>query len=229
MLNIEKDSIKVYKQSIFPAITFTVTDNQLEEDTIPIRIDGIVLSSDWKYIANLLELPDVEVRDNPLVDGRMVTYTSKVRPVTDVSAGTQRESNSNLSKTTISFKTYKSELAFTLNDKILEHIERLRQRHRNKDMVLYSIFKLSYIRHSIKLGNYPMKRAANDNNIARVSDNNSLDRENNSNNSVQRILVKENKKNNDNGLIFYVVDQFRRQIIIPSNKWTDNFQLQLGN
>jgi hypothetical protein len=74
-----------------------------------------------------------------------------------------------------------------------------------------------------------MKRAANDNNIARISDNNSLDGDNNSNYSFQRILVKENKKNNDNGLIFYVVDQFRRQIIIPSNKWTDNFQLQLGN
>jgi hypothetical protein len=194
MLNIEKDSIKVYKQSIFPAITFTVTDNQLEEDTLPIRIDGIVLSSDWKYIANLLELPDVEVRDNPLVDGRMVTYTSKVRPVTDVSAGTQRESNSNLSKSTISFKTYKSELAFTLNDKILEHIEHLRQRHRNKDMVLYSIFKLSYIRHSIKLGNYPMKRAANDYNIARVSDNNSLDADNNSNKSVQKYWLKKIRK-----------------------------------
>jgi UDP-N-acetylglucosamine transferase subunit ALG13 len=26
-----------------------------------------------------------------------------------------------------------------------------------------------------------------------------------------------------------ILDQFRRQIIIPSNKWTDNFQLQLGN
>jgi hypothetical protein len=104
MLNIEKDSIKVYKQSLFPAISFTVTENQLEEDTIPIKIDGIVLSSDWKYIANLIELPDVEVRINPLVDGRMVTYTSKVRPVTDVSATTQRKSNSNLYKTTFSFK-----------------------------------------------------------------------------------------------------------------------------
>ena len=48
MLNIDKYSIKVYKQSIFPAITFAVTDNQLEEDAIPIRIDGIVLSLDWK-------------------------------------------------------------------------------------------------------------------------------------------------------------------------------------
>lgn len=229
MLNIDEDSLKVYKQSIFPAITFTVTDNQLEEDTIPIRIDGIVLSSDWKYIANLVELPAVEVRDDPLVDGRMVTYTSTVSPVTDVSVATQRETNINLSKTTMSFKTYKSELAFTLNDKILEHIEHLRQRHRNKDMVLYLIFKLSYIRHSIKLGKYPVKIAANDNNIARFLDNNSLDGDTDSNNSVQRILVKENKKSNDNGLIFYIVDQFRRQIIIPSNKWTDNFQSQLGN
>ena len=57
-----------------------------------------------------------------------------------------------------------------------------------------------------------MKRASNDNNIARISDNNSLDGDNNSNNSVQRILVKENKKNNDNGLIFYVVDQFEDKL-----------------
>jgi hypothetical protein len=68
-----------------------------------------------------------------------------------------------------------------------------------------------------------MKRAANDNNIARISDNNSLNGDNNSNNSVQRILVKKNKKNHDNGLIFYIVDQSRRQIIKPSDKWTDNF------
>jgi hypothetical protein len=46
MLNIDKYSIKVYKQNIFPAISFAVTDNQLEEDAIPIKIDGIVLSLD---------------------------------------------------------------------------------------------------------------------------------------------------------------------------------------
>ncbi|HMG38571.1 MAG TPA: hypothetical protein VK566_05280, partial [Nitrososphaeraceae archaeon] len=75
MFNIDKDSIKVYKQSLFPAISFAVTDIQLE-DTIPLRIEGIVLSMDWKYIANILELPDIQVRDNPLVDGRMITYGS---------------------------------------------------------------------------------------------------------------------------------------------------------
>lgn len=193
MLNIDKDSIKVYGQSIFPAIAFTITDSQLE-DTIPIRIDGIVLSMDWRYIANITELPDAQVRNNTTVDGRMVTYAS------------------------------------TVSDKVLEHIEHLRQQHKNKDIVLYLIFKVCYLKHSINLGNYAMKSIENDNNVIRILDNNPLECEdNNSNNTNPQILVKENKKNNDDGLIFYLVDQFRRQIMIPSNEWTNNFQARLGN
>jgi hypothetical protein len=223
MLNIDKDSIKVFKQIIFPAITFAVTDNQLEEDAIPIRIDGIVLSMGWKYIANFIELPDVQVRDNPLVDGRMVTYTSTVRPVSGVSAETQNDDNS---KTKRSFKTYKTEFVFILNDKILEHIEHLRQQQKNKDMILYLIFKLAYLKHSIKSGNYPIKFTETNNNMTRISDGNP-EGGINRNNSVQKILIKQ-YKNDDDGLIFYIVDQFRRQITIPSNEWTDNFLSQLG-
>jgi hypothetical protein len=224
MLNIDKYSIKVYKQSIFPAITFAVTDNQLEEDAIPIKIDGIVLSLDWKYIANLVELPDVQVRDNPLVDGRMITYTSTVKPDMGISAATQKDNNSDVTKT----KSYKTEFVFTLNDKILEHIEHLRQQHKNKDMILYLIFKLAYLKHSITFRSYPIKHAENNNDMARISDDNRLERDIKRNNSVQKILVKENKKNDADGLIFYIVDQFRRQIIIPSDDWTDNFLSQLG-
>ena len=108
MLNIDKDSIKVYNQSIFPAITFSVIDSQLEEDTIPIRIDGIVLSMDWRYISEITELPDIQVRDNPMIDGRMVTYASKARPIIDVStsAKTKNENDSSIK----SFNTYKFEL-----------------------------------------------------------------------------------------------------------------------
>lgn len=228
MLNIDKYSIKVYKKSVFPAITFAVTDNQLEEDAIPIRIDGIVLSLDWKYIANLVELPDVQVRDNPLVDGRMVTYTSTVRPDMDISAVTQKDNNSNVAKTKRSFKAYKTEFVFTLNDKILEHIEHLRQQRKNKDMILYLIFKLAYLKHSITFRSYPIKLAENNNDMAGISDDNLLEGDIKRNDSVQKILVKENKKNNADGLIFYIVDQFRRQLIIPSDDWTDNFLSQLG-
>ncbi|HKG30643.1 MAG TPA: hypothetical protein VKA91_05175 [Nitrososphaeraceae archaeon] len=225
MLNIDKDSIKVYNQSIFPAITFSVIDSQLEEDTIHIRIDGIVLSMDWRYISGITELPDIQVRDNPMVDGRMVTYASKARPIIDVSASakTKNENDSGIQ----SFNTYKSELVFILNDKILEHIEHMRQQHKNKDIILYLIFKICYLKHSIKLRNYSMKLMENDNKMINTFENNPL--EDKDTDTVSKILVKENNKNDANGLIFYLVDQFRRQIIIPSNEWTNNFQLQLEN
>lgn len=223
MLNIDKDSIKVYNQSLFPAITFSVIDRQLEEDTIPIRIDGIVLSMDWRYISEITELPDIQVRDNPMVDGRIVTYASKARPIIDVSASakTKNENDSDIKL----FNTYKSELIFILNDKILEHIEHMRQQHKDKDIILYLIFKICYLKHSIKLGNYSMKLMENDNKMTNTFENNPLEYKDTDN--VSKILVKENNKNDANGLIFYLVDQFRRQIIIPSNEWTNNFQPQL--
>jgi hypothetical protein len=223
MLNIDKDSIKVYNQSLFPAITFSVIDSQLEEDTIPIRIDGIVLSMDWRYISEITELPDIQVRDNPMVDGRIVTYASKARPIIDVSASakTKNENDSDIK----SFNTYKSELIFILNDKILEHIEHMRQQHKDKDIILYLIFKICYLKHSIKLRNYSMKLMENDNKMTNTFENNPLEYKDTD--TVSKILVKENNKNDANGLIFYLVDQFRRQIIIPSNEWTNNFQPQL--
>ena len=92
------------------------------------------------------------------------------------------------------FEAYKTEFVFTLNDKILEHIEHLRQQHKNKDMILYLIFKLAYLKHSITFRSYPIKLA----------------------------------ENYADGLMFYIVHQFRRQIIIPSDDWTDNFLAQLG-
>jgi len=67
----------------------------------------------------------------------------------------------------------------------------------------------------------------NDNKMINTFENNPL--EDKDTDTVSKILVKENNKNDANGLIFYLVDQFRRQIIIPSNEWTNNFQLQLEN
>ena len=160
MLNIHKDSIKVYKQSIFPAISFTVSDNRLEEDTIPVRIDGIVLSMDWKHIANIVQLPDNQVRNNPMVDGRIVTHGSKVKPRI-ISAVTDNSNNPAASKIKKSFKTYTCELLFTLNNRVLEHIERLRQEEKNNDVILYFIFRVSYLKHSIKLGAYATKSIEN--------------------------------------------------------------------
>jgi hypothetical protein len=72
-----------------------------------------------------------------------------------------------------------------------------------------------------------MKPMENDNKMTNTFENNPLEYKDTD--TVSKILVKENNKNDANGLIFYLVDQFRRQIIIPSNEWTNNFQLQLKN
>jgi len=89
------------------------------------------------------------------------------------------------------------------------------------------IFKSAYIKHSIKLKGYPRKYAGNDNRGGFLDNSNSSDVDTNSS-SVQKILVKEDKNNDADGLIFHIVDQFRRQITIPSSEWTDNFRSQLG-
>ena len=69
--------------------------------------------------------------------------------------------------------------------KFLEYIEHLRQQHKNKDMILYLIFKLAYLKHSITFRSYPIKHAENNNNdMARISDDNLLEEDIRRNNSV---------------------------------------------
>jgi hypothetical protein len=70
MMNIEHKSIEVYKESVIPAINFTVSEN-LEDDTILLKVEGIVLSADWKHIASIVELRDIKIRGYPTaIEGR---------------------------------------------------------------------------------------------------------------------------------------------------------------
>ena len=68
--------------------------------------------------------------------------------------------------------------------KFLEYIEHLRQQHKDKDMILYLIFKLSYLKHSITFRSSPIKLAENNNNVARISGDNMLEEDIRRNNSV---------------------------------------------
>jgi hypothetical protein len=47
--------------------------------------------------------------------------------------------------------------------------------------------------------------------------------DNNANNINLKILV--NGDRDDNRLVFYIVDEFRRQIIISADEWTSNFKV----
>jgi hypothetical protein len=84
-------------------------------------------------------------------------------------------------------------------------------------MTLYLIFKLACLKHSTTFRRCPIKITENNSDTARITDDNPGE------------ILREVKKNNADGLmIFYVVVQFRRQIIMPSDDWTDNFLSQLG-
>ena len=97
-MNIEPGSIKVYKDSIIPAISFTVSDS-LENDTILYKVDGIVLSADWKYIANIIELPDIQVRNYPTVDGRLRKQVIKVTSISNEKDDDDNNNKKSITKT----------------------------------------------------------------------------------------------------------------------------------
>ena len=84
-------------------------------------------------------------------------------------------------------------------------------------MILYLIFKLACLKHSTTFRRYPIKITENNSDTARITGDNPGE------------ILREIKKNNaDGSMIFNVVDQSRRQIIMPSDDWTDNFLSQLG-
>jgi hypothetical protein len=218
MMNIETESIKVYKDSVIPAISFTVSDS-LENDTILYKVDGIVLSADWKYIANIIELPDIQVRNYPTVDGRLRKQVSKVISISN--ENDDDDNNNNKKSITKTPRVEKRELMFTLNKHIIDHMEKLRQRSKNNDVIIYFVLQVSYLQHLLKLGLYSSKFIEDGSNIIVLSD--VLTEHDNIN---LRILVNGDKENR---LLFYMVDEFRRQVIIPSNKWDNSFQGLLIN
>jgi hypothetical protein len=95
-----------------------------------------------------------------------------------------------------------------LNRKILDHLEELRQKSKNNDVILYFVFRASYVKHSLKLSTYITKT---------LQENYKAD---------PKILGTEDKENR---VLFHIVDEFRRQVVIPSNEWINNFQEQLSN
>ena len=56
MVVILDDSVKVYQESIVPAIKLKITEPGTD-DIITLKISGVVFSDDWKYISSLTELP----------------------------------------------------------------------------------------------------------------------------------------------------------------------------
>jgi len=129
VVEIVPDSVKVFSDSIIPAIQLEMLE-ELENDTILLKVDGFVLGEDQKYIANIVES-------------------------TFVSQGYSSRSKANeVDKGIIDRIRHKRKIMFTLDKKALDHLEDLRQKSKNKDMVFELLLNLTYLRHSAKLGKF---------------------------------------------------------------------------
>ena len=53
MVEIVSDSVKVFSDSIMPAIQLEILE-ELENDTILLKVDGFELGEDQKYVANII-------------------------------------------------------------------------------------------------------------------------------------------------------------------------------
>lgn len=128
MVKIVENSIIPYVESISPAIKLKVEEDALE-NALLLQINGYVLSDDWKYLSDLIQLSS-----NPM--------ERKMR-VVEVSEAQRHQST-----------RYEFEFLFTLDSKSLDYIEDRRHKNPKKDVVLKFNLVVALLHHTMKMGDY---------------------------------------------------------------------------
>jgi hypothetical protein len=133
LMQIVKESMTIYPESTLPAIRLRVADD-VEQDTVPLKIEGCVYAEDEKYIGNLVELPPLEIRSNLRTNQRQERIL--VSRATELTTPIPGHTN------------YEHELMFSLDKKSIDHVEEMRHKAKNKNVTLYFTFKSTYLMHS---------------------------------------------------------------------------------
>jgi|GEM_PF-1717085 len=128
MVEIIQDSVVPYTQSVVPAIKLTIRET-VSYNEILLRLDGIVLSDDNKFVANLIPL---------------TTKPSQVR-IDIRSLGDFSSTNQT---------TYINDMIFILDKKALDYIEEARFANKKRDVVLKFDFNEIRLTHNLKIGLY---------------------------------------------------------------------------
>ena len=84
MVEIVSDSVKVFSESIMPAIQAEIVE-ELEDDTLLLKVEGFVTGEDQKYVANIIEsafsTQGDSVRSIANIVDRGVTGCQKIAPL----------------------------------------------------------------------------------------------------------------------------------------------------
>lgn len=193
MVEIVSDSVKVFSDSIIPAIQLEILE-ELEDDTILLNVEGFVLGEDQKYVANIIES----------------TFSTQ---------GYSARSRANeVGRDAIERRRHKRKIMFTLDKRAIDHLEELRQKSKNKDMVFDLILNLTLLKLSAKLGKFFEFWEMGANLVA------STYQVNRGNNNL-KILV--NDDPNDT-LLSYHTEPVPTRLIIKASDWVNDFQEALG-
>jgi hypothetical protein len=144
-LTIERDSLKVYTQSVQPALKIKINFD-FQDDTIPVLLDCQAYTDDMKFISNLVEVPKERFF------GSEGSYSEpSPQPSNERDTMYLRRYDDDRDFTTI-HKT--KDLMFICDEKILDYIEDLREKNANKDVILKFHLNVRLIKHGLRLREY---------------------------------------------------------------------------
>jgi hypothetical protein len=132
MVEIIQDSVVPNDQSVVPSIKLTVEETMNYNDAL-LRLDGVVLSEDGKYLSTLVPLAIKPPQSS-----------IGIRYLGDYSMQNQM--------------TYTIDLMFVLDRRALDYVEEVRQKNKKRDVVLKFVFNWSILSHNLKIGHYNKTR-----------------------------------------------------------------------
>lgn len=204
-VDILPSSFSVYEDSVSPSISFTIQYKRLLNE-LTLDIHGFVYSEDEKFISTISLLPDTDFFINKGEHGSEggggLSSILKIE-----------NSNSPSQRIPIEYKAF-----FTLNEKHIDYIEKLRSKNVTKDVVFYIFVTIRVLRSNITTYNLgPLISKNNETDGSKNTDN--------PHNPINGLIVRDNNENNLLDSIEYRVKLKRN---IPGNNWVYHFQEKLG-
>ena len=116
-----------YVDSLVPAIKVKVEES-IPSNTVLFKIDGVVMSSDCKFISRLIDLPsETNIQRTEVIDLARGAYRKIVTS---------------------------KDLIFTLDKSVIDYIEELRYNHPNGSVVLRFELNVVLLLHELRLGGF---------------------------------------------------------------------------
>jgi len=209
-IKIVTNSLEVEPQSVTPAIKFKI-EYDFQENTVPLTFEGKVYTSDLKFISNVTVLPPSEFYAiSPL--GR--------------DGGGENMFVKPLGSDTISrsLKQYK-EFMFTIDFKSLEYIETLREKT-NDDVTLIFYINITYLNHSLAIGNYKKIEQGNESYLVLANTQNAI----RADNSFNILVGTQNEGSHGHTVLKSGHGIQKISYTIKASEWINNFKegLKIG-